>query len=71
MEFEDRGMIPEVEIRYDDFGSKAVKVAEQFINLNRLTELAKPPRITETDFKQFIEKFKRILVGGGFVADRL
>ena len=71
MEFEERGMIPEVEIRYDDFGSKAVMVAEQFINLNRLRELAKSPRITEINFKHFVEKFKNILIGGDSIADRL
>jgi hypothetical protein len=44
-------------------------VAEQFINLNRLTELAKPPRINGTNFKQFIEKFKSLLIGGDSLAD--
>jgi cobyric acid synthase len=65
MKFEERGMIPEVEIRYDDFGSKAIAVAEQFINLDRLITLAKPPRKTGADFRQFVEKFKSLLIGEG------
>ena len=62
MELEERGMIPEVEIRYEDFGAKAMDAAERFINLDRLVELAKPPNKAEVDFKNFLETFKKLLL---------
>ena len=62
MELEERGMIPEVEIRYEDFGAKAMDAAEHFLNLDRLVELAKPPKKVEVNFKNFLEKFKRLLL---------
>jgi len=69
MEFEKRGVIPEADIRYDDFGSEAVTVAEQFIDLNRLMALAKPPQLNEVNFKRFKEKFRSLLIGGNPLAD--
>ncbi|MGB9959099.1 MAG: AAA family ATPase [Candidatus Bathyarchaeales archaeon] len=64
MELEERGMIPEVEIRYEDFGAKAMEAAERFINLDRLVELVKPPKKTGVDFKNFLENFKKLLLSG-------
>ncbi len=62
MELEGRGMIPEIEIRYEEFGAKAIEAAEQYIDLNKLTELAAPPTKTQVDYKEFSNKFKNLLL---------
>jgi cobyrinic acid a,c-diamide synthase len=67
MELEERGMIPEVEIRYEDFGAKAMDAAERFLNLDRLVELAKPPKKVEVNFENFLEKFKRLLLSSSTI----
>ena len=62
IELEGRGMIPEVEIRYEEFGAKAVETVERFLDLNRLAELAEPPRKASVDYKAFLENFKNSLI---------
>lgn len=62
VELEGRGTIPEVEIRYEEFGAKAVETAEQSINLDALTELAMPPKIKNVDYEELTEKFKKLLI---------
>ena len=63
IELEGRGMIPEVEIRYEEFGTKAIEAAENFLNLNMVIELAKPPKKTPvSNDKTFSEKFKNYLI---------
>lgn len=71
IEMEERGMIPEVEIRYDSFGAEAVEAAERFINVNRLAELAMPPEKMEVNYKEFLEKFKRLLLSAPSSSIRL
>jgi cobyric acid synthase len=61
IELEGRGMIPEVEIRYEEFGAKAIEAVEHFLNLNTLTKLAEPPRKTSVSYGTFVEKFKNSL----------
>jgi cobyric acid synthase len=61
LELEGRGMIPEIEIKYEEFGAKAVEAAENFIDLNLLTELATPLMRSQVDYKAFSEKFKNLL----------
>jgi cobyric acid synthase len=61
MKLEKRGMIPEIEICYEDFGNQAIDAAERYINLEQLVELAKPPEQNNVDYKAFIEKFKKLL----------
>jgi len=61
VELEGRGMIPEVEIKYEDFGSKALEVAEQYLDIERLTELAAPVEKSEVNYRVFLEKFKNSL----------
>ena len=39
-------MIPEIEIKYEEFGAQAMKAAEQNINLEALTRIAKAPQLT-------------------------
>jgi cobyric acid synthase len=61
VELEGRGTIPEVEIRYEEFGAKAVETAENSIDLDALTALAMPPRIHTVDYQELTEKFKKLL----------
>jgi cobyric acid synthase len=61
LELEGRGAIPEIEIKYEEFGAKAVEAAENFIDLNLLTKLATPLTENKVDYKAFSEKFKNIL----------
>lgn len=61
MNLESRGMIPEIEIRYDDFGSQAIDAAERYINLDLLTKIAQAPQQNNIDYSAFMEKFKKLL----------
>ncbi|MBT0158363.1 AAA family ATPase [Candidatus Bathyarchaeota archaeon A05DMB-2] len=61
LELEGRGTIPEIEIKYEEFGAKALEVAENFIDLNLLTELATPLTKSRVDYGAFSEKFKNLL----------
>ncbi len=61
MELETRGMIPEIEIRYDDFGIQAIDAAERYINLDLLTKIAEAPKQKTVDYKEIMEKFKKTL----------
>ncbi len=61
MNLESRGMIPEIEIRYEDFGAQAIDAAERYINLDLLTKLAKAPEQNKVDYVAFMEKFKKLL----------
>jgi cobyrinic acid a,c-diamide synthase len=62
IELEGRGMIPEVEIRYEEFGAKAIETVERFLDLKRLAELAEPPGKASVDYRAFLEKFKKSLI---------
>jgi len=61
MNLESRGMIPEIEIRYDDFGAQAIDAAERYIDLELLTKLAKAPEQNTVDYAALMEKFKKLL----------
>ena len=45
---EGRGMIPEIEIRYEEFGAQAIDAAEQYINLDALAKIAEPPDLSRS-----------------------
>jgi hypothetical protein len=62
IELEGRGMIPEVEIRYEEFGAKAIETVERFLDLKQLAELAEPPGKASVDYRAFLEKFKNSLI---------
>jgi dethiobiotin synthetase len=62
MKFEKRGMIPEVEICYEEFGMKAIDVAERYINFYQLIKLSKAPSQNSVDYGVFVEKFKKLLI---------
>jgi len=61
VELEGRGAIPEVEIRYEEFGAKAIETVEQSINLDALAELAMPSARKTVDYEELTEKFKKLL----------
>ncbi len=59
---EGRGAIPEVEIKYEKFCAKALTTAEDFLNLKRIVEVAKPLELARFSNEEFIEKFKKALM---------
>ena len=61
IELEGRGMIPEVEIRYEEFGAKAIETIEHNVDLDLLVGLAEPPKKIDVDYDAFLEKFKNSL----------
>jgi cobyrinic acid a,c-diamide synthase len=56
-----RGMIPEIEIRYEDFGAQAMDAIEKSIDFNLLIDIAQPPKPTAVDYHALSEKFKNLL----------
>jgi cobyric acid synthase len=71
IELEGRGTIPEVEIRYEEFGAKAIEIAERCMDLDRVAALAAPVRRTQLDYGAFVERFKNSLITDfGFSASK-
>jgi cobyrinic acid a,c-diamide synthase len=62
IDLEGRGAIPEIEIKYEEFGAKALEIAESYLDLDKIFELAAPARKMAVDYKAFSEKFKSALV---------
>ncbi len=60
LDLEGRGMIPEIEIRYEEFGAQAIDAAEKNIDLDLLAKVASPPRDPKVDYKAFMAKFKNL-----------
>jgi cobyric acid synthase len=61
MDVEGRGMIPEIEIKYEEFGAQAIEAAEQYINMDALARIAAAPKLSQVDYKAFMERFKNLL----------
>jgi cobyric acid synthase len=61
LKLDGRGMIPEIEIRYEDFGAKAIEAAEQNIHLDAFVKAADSPRVVVVDYEAFAEKYKKLL----------
>jgi cobyric acid synthase len=61
LDLEGRGMIPEIEIRYEDFGAQAIDAAEKYIDLDLLVKDASPPMQVNVDYIAFMQNFKKIL----------
>jgi cobyric acid synthase len=61
---EGRGAIPEIEIKYEEFGAKAIATVEQSLDLDALIRLAAPPVISSLDYGTVLEKFKTLLDKG-------
>lgn len=59
---EGRGAIPEVEIRYEKFSTKALSIAENYLDLNKIVNVANHVAPTEFDYEAFVEKFKKALI---------
>jgi cobyric acid synthase len=62
IELEGRGMIPEVEIRYEEFGAKAIETIEQSLDLKALIRQAEPLKKATGDYEPFLEKFKKAII---------
>jgi len=61
LDMEGRGMIPEIEIRYEDFGAQAIDAAEKYIDLGLLAKVASPPMQVNVDYTAFMQNFKKLL----------
>jgi cobyric acid synthase len=61
IDLEGRGMIPEIEIKYEEFGEQALQATEQSIDFDALTRMAKPPALQQVDYEAFMQKFKNLL----------
>jgi hypothetical protein len=61
IELEGRGMIPEVEIRYEEFGAKAIETIEKTVDLKKLASQAEPLGETSSDYERLLERFKKII----------
>jgi len=62
IELEGRGMIPEVEIRYEEFGAKAIETIEKALDLKALIRQAEPLKKAAGDYEPFLEKFKKAII---------
>jgi hypothetical protein len=54
-------MIPEVEIRYEDFGAKAIETIEKAVDLKTLADQAEPLGKTSKDYEKLLERFKKVI----------
>ena len=64
IQLEGRGAIPEIEIKYDEFGTKALQNIEQFLDLDALLRLAAPPVRSSVSYETVLNKFKQLLDNG-------
>jgi cobyric acid synthase len=62
IELEGRGMIPEVEIRYEEFGAKAIETIENSIDLKALKSQAEPLKKTIAGHETFLKKFREAIL---------
>ena len=70
LNLEQRGMIPEVEIRYEDFCAQAIDAVEKNLNLELIVEVASPPKVTAVDYDALTERFKNLLTSYGLNASK-
>lgn len=63
LNLEHRGMIPEVEIRYEEFCAQAIEAAEKSLNIDLITEIAAPPKLSAVDYDALAAQFKKLLIG--------
>jgi cobyrinic acid a,c-diamide synthase len=61
LDLQHRGMIPEIEIRYEDFGAQAMDAVEKSINFDLLLDIAQPPKPATIDYAELSAKFKNLL----------
>jgi cobyric acid synthase len=60
---EGRGAIPEIEIKYEEFGAKAIEVIESSLDIDKIIEVAAPTQKTPLDYNVLTEKFRNALLG--------
>jgi cobyrinic acid a,c-diamide synthase len=61
LNLEHRGMIPEIEIRYEDFCAQAIAAAEKSLNIDLITKVAAPPKPAKIDYDSLTAKFKNLI----------
>jgi cobyrinic acid a,c-diamide synthase len=61
IDLERRGTIPEIEIKYEEFGAKAVEIAERHMDIDKIVAVAAPAEKESVDLRRFSEKFKNSL----------
>lgn len=62
IDLEGRGAIPEIEIRYEDFGAKAIEIAEASLDLDRIAKVAAPAEVAKLDYGALVERFKDLIM---------
>ena len=61
IEVEGRGMIPEIEIKYEEFGAQAIDAAEKYLNIDAIEKIADVPQLKQIDYAKLTEKFKNLV----------
>lgn len=64
IQLEGRGAIPEIEIKYEDFGAKAIETVESNLDLDSLIEVAKPAMSSSLDYETVLKRFKQLINSG-------
>jgi cobyric acid synthase len=62
IDLEGRGAIPEIEIKYEEFGAKAIEIAESSMQIEKIVNMAGPATVAQLDYDAFLERFKKSLV---------
>jgi cobyric acid synthase len=70
LNLEHRGMIPEVEIRYEEFCAQAVAAAEKSLNLDLITKVAAPPELSAVNYEALTVQFKKLLLSSNLGGDQ-
>jgi cobyric acid synthase len=66
VDIEGRGLIPEVEIKYEEFGAKALELSEQSLDFEKIMKAVAPPAPTELNYEVFHARFRSALLGEEF-----
>jgi cobyric acid synthase len=64
IKMEGRGAIPEIEIKYEEFGANSIKTIEKSLNLDKLIKMAQLPLKVHLNYTKFLDKFKKLLITG-------
>ncbi|MFZ7138052.1 MAG: AAA family ATPase [archaeon] len=64
IQLEGRGAIPEIEIKYEKFGTKAIQTIEEALDLDALMRLAAPVVPSSVSYETVLKKFKQLLDNG-------
>ena len=61
VDVEGRGAIPEIEIKYEEFGAKAIETIEGSIDLDKVLKVAAPANPATVDYEDIVKKFRTLL----------